>query len=136
MLVIFAGSTNALSATRSGLLLRPVVLWLFPNITEGSLATVHFLFRKACHFSEYAILALLAARAFYGSTRPAVREKWFVASLGLVVVYAFSDEFHQSFEASRTASVYDSFIDIAGGLTTLLVIAWWRRRRQKSESSW
>jgi VanZ family protein len=40
----------------------------------------------------------------------------------LVVIYALLDEFHQSFVPSRTASVYDSAIDIAGGLTVLLIL--------------
>ena len=128
MLIIFAGSTDVLSASHSGMILRPIVLWLFPNISEASLATIHFLVRKLSHFSEYAILALLAARAFYASTHAGLRQKWFTVALVLVIIYAFSDEFHQSFEASRTASIYDSFIDIAGGGTALLFFATRRRR--------
>jgi len=128
MLIIFAGSTDVLSASHSGVIVRPIVLWLFPNISEAGLATIHFFVRKFSHFSEYAILALLAARAFYASTHAGLRQKWFTAALVLVIIYAFSDEFHQSFEASRTASIYDSFIDIAGGFTALLFLATWRRR--------
>jgi len=130
MLIIFAGSTNVLSASHSGMILRPIVLRLFPNISEAGLATLHFFVRKLSHFSEYAILALLAARAFYASTHAGLRQKWFTAALLLVIIYAFSDEFHQSFEASRTASIYDSFIDIVGGVTALLFLAAWRRRRR------
>jgi VanZ family protein len=130
MLIIFAGSTDVLSASHSGMILRPIVLRLFPNISEAGLATIHFFVRKLSHFSEYAILALLAARAFYASTHAGLRQKWFTAALVLVIIYAFSDEFHQSFEASRTASIYDSFIDIAGGATALLFLAAGRRRRR------
>ena len=32
------------------------------------------------------------------------------------------DEYHQSFVPQRTASIYDSLIDMAGGLTALLVV--------------
>jgi len=130
MLIIFAGSTDVLSASHSGMILRPIVRWLFPNISEAGLATVHFVVRKLSHFSEYAILALLAARAFYSSTHAGLRQKWFTGALVLVIIYAFSDEFHQSFEASRTASIYDSFIDIAGGATALLSFAAWHLRRR------
>jgi len=91
---------------------------------------VHFVVRKLSHFSEYAILALLAARAFYSSMHAGLRQKWFTGALVLVIIYAFSDEFHQSFEASRTASIYDSFIDIAGGATALLSFAAWHLRRR------
>jgi len=32
------------------------------------------------------------------------------------------DEYHQSFVPSRTASIFDSLIDMSGGLTALLVV--------------
>ena len=32
------------------------------------------------------------------------------------------DEYHQSFVPSRTASIFDSLIDIAGGLTAFIVV--------------
>jgi VanZ family protein len=131
MLLIFAGSTDALSASNSSRILRPVLLWLFPQIGEPLIATLHFSLRKFSHLSEYAILAVLAARAFYGSANERLRQKWWMASLLLIVFYAFSDELHQSFEPSRTGSVYDSFIDIAGGVAALFVTLWWHGRGQR-----
>jgi VanZ family protein len=47
-----------------------------------------------------------------------------LASLALVVAYALLDEYHQSFVPSRTGSIYDSLIDISGGLVALLLIRW------------
>lgn len=126
MAVIFFASTEALSASNSGLAVKSLLKWLFPNITETEVAAIHSLVRKAGHFTEYAILALLAARAFSGSAHERLRRRWFAVALGLIVLYAFSDEFHQSFVPSRTDSVYDSFIDISGGLAALLFY----RRRQ------
>jgi VanZ family protein len=42
------------------------------------------------------------------------------------------DEYHQSFVPSRTASIYDSLIDVVGGLTALTIFAIWSDRgRQK-----
>ena len=90
---------------------------------------VHFITRKLAHFTEYAILGLLAARAFRTSPRPAISSRWFLISLTLIVTFALVDEYHQSFVPTRTGSVYDSLIDIAGGLTVLLVI---RRRKAAS----
>ena len=121
MAVVFFASTDAFSASHSGQLIRPLLLWLFPNISEGEISTIHFLIRKAAHLTEYAILGLLAARAFYGSTHAGLRRRWFAVALALIVLYAFSDEFHQSFTSSRTASVYDSLIDISGGLAALIL---------------
>ena len=83
--------------------------------------------RKLAHFTEYAILAFLAARAFSTSPRPGIRNRWFLISLLLIVIWALGDEYHQSYVPSRTGSLIDSFIDITGGLTALLII-----RRRKS----
>ena len=87
---------------------------------------VHFITRKLAHFTEYAILGFLAARAFSTSPRPAISGHWFLISAALVVAFALGDEYHQSFVPTRTGSFFDSLIDIAGGLTALLVI---RRRK-------
>lgn len=121
MAVVFFASTDALSASHSGLVIKQLLLWLFPHISEQEIAAIHFLIRKAGHFTEYAILALLAARAFSGSGHEQLRRRWFAVALSLILLYAFSDEFHQSFVSSRTASVYDSFIDISAGLIALIL---------------
>ncbi len=105
------------------------MLWLFPNITEERLAAVHFLTRKAGHFTEYAVLAFLARRAFVTSSRAVIQRYWFQWGMLLIVIYALLDEFHQSFVPSRTPSVYDSAIDIVGGLTVLLIFKLHRTTR-------
>jgi VanZ family protein len=126
--LIFAGSTDLLSGSHTSLFLVRPLHWLFPQAGDETLITFHFLLRKAGHFTEYAILALLAARAFRTSTRPLLRSRWFWVSLVLVIAYSLSDEFHQSFVPSRTASIYDSMIDSVGGLTALVLLALRRGR--------
>src|SRR5712691_6792525 len=106
--LIFIGSSSVLSGSNTSVVLRPV-LWLFPHASE-------------------AILALLAARAFRTSSHQLLRNRWFWISLLFVVAYSLSDEFHQSFVPSRTASIYDSMIDSVGGLTALVLIALRKRR--------
>jgi VanZ family protein len=118
---ISLASTGEFSAANTSALVRPLLLWLFPNLSEAHLATAHFLTRKAAHFTEYAVLAFLARRAFVTSTHVFIQRLWFHLGLLLVVIYALLDEFHQSFVPSRTASLYDSAIDIGGGLMVLLI---------------
>lgn len=128
--LIFIGSTDLLSAANTGgVLVRPV-LWLFPHASEATLRIFQFVVRKAGHLSEYAILALLAARAFRTSSREWLRRNWFWVSLLLVIFYSLTDEFHQSFYPSRTASIYDCMIDSAGGLIALTIL-WWRGFRKE-----
>ena len=119
--ISFASSDN-FSASNTSRIIGPLILWLFPNTSPETLAVVHFIVRKIAHFTEYAILGFLAARAFRTSPRPAISNRWFVICVTLIVVYALMDEYHQSFVPSRTASVWDSLIDMAGGLTALLFV--------------
>ena len=129
--LIFIGSTDLLSAANTGgVLVRPV-LWLFPHASERTVAIYQFAARKAGHLTEYFVFGLLCARVFRTSSRKLLRQRWFWASLLLVVAYALSDEFHQSFYPSRTASIYDSMIDSVGGLAALVLLAI-RQRREVS----
>ena len=122
--VLFASSSN-FSAPNTSRVIRPLLLWLFPGMPESSLAHVHFLVRKAAHFTEYALLALLAARAFRTSGRASLRRGWWAAAFALVALVALADEYHQSFLPSRTGTIYDSLLDMAGGATALACAAGW-----------
>ena len=119
--ISFASSDN-FNAGNTSRIIGPLILWLFPQTTPETLAVVHFITRKIAHFTEYAILGFLAARAFRTSPRPAISQRWFLICVTLIVVYALLDEYHQSFVPSRTASIFDSLIDIAGGLTALIIV--------------
>jgi VanZ family protein len=95
---------------------------------------VHFLIRKAAHFTDYAVFALLAARVL-GSSREALRSHWLLAALLLITLYSLSDEFHQSFVPTRTASIYDSMIDTAGGFVALVFFPCGAHRATRKRSA-
>jgi VanZ family protein len=126
--MIFIGSSSVLSPSNTSIVLH-TVLWLFPQTSEATLGFLHLIIRKTGHLTEYAILALLAARAFRTSSRELLRDRWFWVSLLFVVAYSLSDEFHQSFVPSRGASLYDSLIDSLGGLTALALLVLRTRRK-------
>ena len=125
MAFISFASTGNFSAGNTSRIIGPLVLWLFPGTTPETLLVIHGVTRKLAHLSEYALLGILAARAFRGSPRAWLRERWFLVSLSLIVVYALLDEYHQTFVPLRTGTIYDSLIDMTGGLTALLIV--WRR---------
>jgi VanZ family protein len=130
--VLFASSAS-FSASNTSRIIRPLLLWLFPDISEGSLAYAHFLVRKAAHLSEYGVLALLAARAFRASRREGLGRLWWPAAFALVACVSLADEYHQSFVPARTGTVYDSLLDMTGGAAALACAALWLgRRRRKS----
>jgi VanZ family protein len=128
MILISIFSTAEFSADNTSRLIGPLLLWLFPNISESRLAGIHFLTRKAGHITEYAILGFFARRAFVTSSNAFIHRRWFELGLMLIAGYALLDEFHQSFVSSRTASIYDSAIDVAGGLSVLLLLKLYEKR--------
>ena len=132
MAAIFFASTDEFSGAKTGSVIEPILRWFFPQIAAEHVELIHLLVRKTGHFTEYAILGLLAARAFSASGYFLLRRRWFVASLLLIAIYALSDEYHQSYVPSRTASIYDSLIDIAGGLTALLLKVLWSKSRKQN----
>jgi VanZ family protein len=97
----------------------PVVVWAgvifalssIPNLGTD-LGIWDTILRKGAHMTEYAILAILLARAI-GREAPAFL---------LAVAYSGTDEFHQSFVAGRHASPVDVSIDACGALIGILVL--------------
>lgn len=109
--------------TETSRFIRPLLQFFFPAAPEETLQVYHGYIRKAAHFTEYAILAFLAVRAL--SIPATIRlHKWrYTLPLLLVTSVATIDEFHQSFEISRTGSVVDVVIDVCGGLA-MVVFLW------------
>src|SRR3981189_3843212 len=57
--VIFSLSTDSFSAEHTGRILRPILFWLMPRMSEQSFVIIHAFVRKAAHFTEYFIFVLL-----------------------------------------------------------------------------
>jgi len=128
MSTIFLFSTDAFSGDNTGSLLWKVVIFIYPGATREMFNSIHFFVRKAGHFTEYAILALLLFRAFRSGSRERWRFRWAFSSWFVAFLYASLDEYHQTFTRRRTGSVYDSLID-ASGAATALVLLWFLSRR-------
>jgi VanZ family protein len=122
MALIFLGSTDVLSSEHTSRFIGPFLRWLKPDISEQAVNAVQFAVRKCGHLSEYAVLAILLRRALHlGAAQPVAHWDWrkVFGALALATIYAASDEFHQSFVATRYASILDVFIDSAGAVMGL-----------------
>lgn len=128
MAFILLASSSGFSAINTSRIVRPLLVWFFPDITEEGINLTHFVVRKAAHLTEYAILGWLMARALSTSSRAYLRQTWLLAGLLPILLVALVDEYHQSIVPSRTGSVYDSAIDIAGGFLGLIAFAYLRQR--------
>jgi VanZ family protein len=130
--VIFIGSTNVMSSEQTSRFIVPFLLWLKPGMAPHTIWVILVVMRKCAHVGEYTVLALLLWRALRCGTTlsmgmPALCA---VALLGCAV-FAASDEFHQTFVKSRTPSVRDVLLDVAGALLGLLIGASFARRHRK-----
>ena len=134
MAAIFIFSTDQFSGEQTGGRFFRLFQWLIPSLTEAQFAPWHFLIRKAAHFTEYAILALLLFRAFRAGAPAHWQRNWALGSLAIVIAYALLDEYHQTWTAHRFGSVYDSSFDTAGAAAALMAL-WWRRSARRNQKS-
>jgi VanZ family protein len=134
MILIFMGSSDVLSAEHTSRFIVPLLRWLDPQISFATIVAIHITIRKLGHFTEYAILALLLWRALHG-TFSTVKGIMLTGLTFLVAAgFAASDEFHQSFVPTRTASPRDVMIDCFGALVAVMLCALWAKSRKGSPS--
>ena len=130
--VIFVGSTNLMSAEHTSLFVVPFLLWLKPGMSPHTIWVILVVMRKCAHVTEYAVLGLLLWRAL--RSIPILRAKMLMV-FGAVVLgcalFAATDEFHQTFVKSRTPSVRDVLLDIAGAILGLFIGASFARGHPK-----
>ena len=120
--VIFVGSTEVMSAEQTSRFLVPFLRWLDPQISFAAIAAIHFALRKLGHLTEYAIFAALLWRALRcGTCLQAKMSILFLLAWLAAAIFAVTDEFHQSFVPSRTASPIDIMIDICGAMIGLII---------------
>src|SRR4030095_4242199 len=138
LVLIFVGSTDIFSAEHTSRYLVPFLRWLDPYISISTIATVHFALRKLGHLIEYAVLAALLWRAVRSAKNlHAKMPTLFVGVWVACAIFAVSDEFHQTFVASRSMSPLDGVIDISGagvGLAICVLCALWANRKSEIEN--
>ena len=93
-----------------------------PNVQLPQTISV---FDKLVHMCEYAILAILFARAI----RHVGQSDWllliWVIAVFFVAFYGITDEFHQSFVAGRSSDLADWLADIiGGGIGAAVYLSW------------
>lgn len=117
-IVVILGLGSGLGAVNeTSRFIRPLLEFLFPSAAPETLSTLHGYIRKGAHLFEYAMLAILAMRAFR-----AFQQRVFIA-LGVVFIVASIDELNQSFNTARTGTPFDVLVDLVGGLVGLGL--WW-----------
>ena len=101
-----------------------VVFWLSSlSVVPGA----HYFWDKLLHMVGYAVLGVLALRAFHGGFEHLRSKQTLYAALA-VILWGISDEFHQSFVPGRDASSWDVVADALGfGFAALVFATVWSR---------
>ncbi len=101
-----------------------LLIFIFSSQPKGTLFVPDlglwdFVAKKSAHFTEYALLAAFMLRGLRGEAplRPA-RLIW---ALVLTVLYAASDEYHQTFVPGREGRLLDVGIDALGAMISLVL---------------
>jgi VanZ family protein len=99
----------------------PTILWMAfifgfsaqPSLHASSVSWQDFLIKKSAHVTEYFILGLFLNFSLKNSTKLSLRQRLLLLII-IGLVYAVSDEFHQTFIAGREGRIRDVLIDSLG----------------------
>ena len=127
--LIFFFSSTVASANQTSRIIGPILHFLFPSASPETIQQYHFFIRKCAHFTEYALLAFWSVLSLGKSSNASLRNYRFLIAVAIVLVVASLDESNQSFEASRTSSIWDVGLDIVGGAS--MSLAYWLIARSR-----
>ena len=85
---------------------------------------------KVVHLIEYAVFAVLLLRALWMKDKPYIR----YLTIAVIVLFAASDELHQSFIPGRDASTMDLLADLLGAGVGAALYALARSRRVRNKN--
>lgn len=141
-LAVIALESLFLSSDVTGGWLWKLTQLLHVPVSWNTFRRLHHLLRKAGHVTGYGILCLFVFRGWYrskmelstlsarGDSPKPERKYGMSLAVGVTLITAILDELHQSFDPSRTASVRDVGLDVAGGIIflaiALFVLKRWR----------
>ena len=118
----------------------PPVVWMIlifilsaqPTLPHHPDTLSDFILKKTAHMTEYGILAFLLWRALSRGQGTLSRLALFAAFV-ISVLYAVSDEYHQTFVPGREGKLMDVGFDAAGALVALLVVGSLRKKGRREE---
>jgi VanZ family protein len=108
-------------------LLMGLIFYLSSRSGLPHFRSYDFVIKKGAHFSEYGALYLLLFRALYLSgSKPSKPSLSLYVLPGIIaVLFAVSDEIHQSFVPLRHPAARDVLIDAAGIVVMTIVVGKW-----------
>jgi VanZ family protein len=135
LIIIAVESTNLASSANTSRILYPLLHYLF-GLDLPRFEYWHFFIRKGGHVVGYAILSILAFRAwretFPARGNPLWTVRWSAIAILMTAFVASLDEWHQSFIPSRTGRWQDVVLDTCAGIAAQVLIFLWLKNFGKS----
>ncbi len=143
----FSSQTGEESSEMSGGIIQMVARFIWRDYENLSileqtarLDSLTFVVRKGAHFTEYGILGFLASG--FLSTWKLKCKHFCGIRVGIAwcfsILYAVSDELHQSFSDGRSPKAFDVLVDSCGalaGIGVFFLIAWLLKKYLYKKSS-
>lgn len=137
LIVIAIESTALLSSHNTSRILYPLLHFLF-RVDPLHFEVWHFYIRKGGHVVGYAILSLLAFRAwretFPAQGNPLWSMRWASIAVLMTTFVASLDEWHQSFIPSRTGTPRDVVLDTCAGIAMQGILFLWLWRKPSRDA--
>ena len=155
---VIAYESFRLSSAVTGSWLSQILNLVHVHLSSESFSAFHHFLRKAGHLTGYGLLCFLLFRSWFHtladseagdgkapskpapqySAKSGVRWRCAALALTMTLVTAILDEWHQSFDLSRTGTPWDVVIDLSGAILFLLIALfafkrWQVRRVEKLE---
>ena len=92
-----------------------------PDLPHPDTGWLSLVLSNGAHAFVFGVLAILWVRVLVGR-----RHAWLIALL-LTLLYALSDEFHQTFVPGRYADPWDLLFDALGALLAMAFWLYWHR---------
>ncbi len=100
-----------------------------PGNDIPSFGLFDFVMKKGGHMTGYALLGIAYLHGLTYGKELSTRRRHATAAVLLALLYAITDEFHQSYTPQRSPSVFDVSIDTVGAALGVFLWNWLRRRR-------
>lgn len=99
-----------------------------PSLATPFESGYDFTFKKVAHLVEYGVLTCL----LFSALDSHIKRKAYVVVIAMVaaILFAFSDEWHQTFVPGRRGSLWDVGIDALGVAAVALWLTVWERKPQ------
>jgi VanZ family protein len=121
--IMFWFSSDSFSGDRTESIIDRILRRIISSFDRDKARLINFIVRKSAHFVEYAVLAALLYRAFRQDNPQIWRWRWALYAFTTIAAWALLDEYRQSLTSRREGSLYDSLLDVSGGLFALAIIA-------------